>query len=170
MEQTLAGANQRRPAPYLRTEMGWIYIPGVPRGQGSMTLARNPTTGKEFVKYSNPTVDHRNLAISLLRDAWNGEPLDGPVEVEIVAGFARPKAHLGTGRNLGIVKASAPAWPTTPPDIDKIARLMLDACTIAGIWVDDSQVSELIVHKVFVPFGTPTGTWINVWERDELHH
>jgi Holliday junction resolvase RusA-like endonuclease len=127
-----------------------VAIPGKPRTQGSMTLARNPRTGAEFAKYGEHTVAHRNLAVHLFRAAWAGsEPLAGPVAVRILATFARPKAHYGTGRNAGVLKDWAPVWHDQAPDSDKVARLLLDAMTIAGVYWDDAQVAVLRVEKVW---------------------
>lgn len=43
---------------------------------------------------------------------------------------------------------------TTRPDVDKLARCVLDALTQSGLIVDDSQVSALVVDK-FHTTGTP---------------
>src|SRR5690606_17463457 len=52
-----------------------------------------------------------------------------PVMVYLDFVMPRPKGHLGTGKNAGQVRAGAPGIPTTKPDIDKLARLVLDALT-----------------------------------------
>lgn len=69
-------------------------------------------------------------------------PFTGPVTVEIVYHFARPASHL---RKDGTPKASAPAYPR--PDVDNLAKAVLDALTDAGAWADDSQVVSLGVRK-----------------------
>ena len=38
---------------------------------------------------------------------------------------------------------------TTIPDVDKVARFCLDALTDAGIWLDDKQVTDLQLFKVY---------------------
>lgn len=65
-----------------------------------------------------------------------------PVRVECLFEFARPKAHYGTGRNAGKVKDSAPKRHTQKPDVDKLARAILDGLTGVAIH-DDSQVEEI---------------------------
>jgi crossover junction endodeoxyribonuclease RusA len=137
-------------------------IPGKPRGQGSMTLWRGDD-GRERAKYGRDTVDHRNLAITVLGHAWAGRPaLTGPIGVGIDARFPRPKHHYGTGRNAGVLKASAPTFVTTPSDGDKIARLIDDALTIAGVVQDDAQVARLEVVKVYADDSAP-GTTVRVF-------
>lgn len=59
----------------------------------------------------------------------------------------RPRGHYGA-RGL---KASAPAYPTTRPDVLKLARAAEDALT-GIVWRDDSQ----IVHEALLKtFGEP---------------
>jgi crossover junction endodeoxyribonuclease RusA len=138
-------------------------IPGKPRPQGSMTLARNPATGREFAKYGTETVLHRNLAVGVLRDAWAGAPaLAGPVAVRVVASFARPKAHYRTGRFAHLLRDDAPYWHTQAPDADKLGRLVCDALTIAGVYLDDAQVCLLRVEKLWSP--DLPGTLVEVFE------
>lgn len=125
-------------------------VPGKPRPQGSMTLARNPRTGQEFAKYGQETVLHRNLVIDVLRQHWAGRPaLSGPIAVRCTFRFARPKSHYGTGRNAGVLKESAPHYMTSAPDGDKLLRLVNDALTIAGVLDDDAQVALQRAEKVY---------------------
>ena len=76
----------------------------------------------------------------------------------------RPKGHHGTGKNAGIVKASAPRFPATKPDIDKLTRSTLDALGEAGVWADDSQVVRLSVSKDYADTRTWVGAWVEVSE------
>ena len=63
-----------------------------------------------------------------------------PIEVIIVAVFARPKSHM----NKNGVKATAPALPR--PDVDNIAKAVLDS--LKDVF-DDTIVSRLIVEKTY---------------------
>lgn len=63
-------------------------------------------------------------------------PIDGPVQVWVTFSLKHPKRN-GT------------PWPTKRPDVDKLARAVLDALTIAGVFGDDSQVVHLTARKVW---------------------
>lgn len=78
-----------------------------------------------------------------------------PVGLEITSTITRPKSHYGTGRNAGTLKGSAPLYPSRRAsqgvggDVDKLARLVLDALEDAGVYDDDSQVVELVTRKTY---------------------
>ena len=38
---------------------------------------------------------------------------------------------------------------TKKPDLDKLLRAVLDACTTGGVWRDDSQVATIHARKVY---------------------
>jgi Holliday junction resolvase RusA-like endonuclease len=92
------------------------------------------------------------------RSATNG----GPVSVYLTLIFGRPKSHYGTGRNSLTLKAGAPTWVTTKPDIDKCQRSIFDALTDAGVWRDDSQVARVTVLKRYVEDDETPGAIIEV--------
>lgn len=132
-----------------------VVIPGVPVGQGSMQLSRNPVNGREFVKYPARTVKHRNLAVQVIRDAWQPRgPLRGPLAVECEFVMPRPLSHYGTGRNKDSLKLFVPSWHTSYPDVDKALRLVNDALQIAGVLLDDSQVALIRGEKVYGEVGS----------------
>lgn len=82
-------------------------------------------------------------------DVVNGSGLlDGPLEVEVTFYMKRPKGHFGTGRNAGVVKASAPSWPAVKPDTGKLVRSIFDALT-GVVWRDDAQVVSEIAQKKY---------------------
>jgi Holliday junction resolvase RusA-like endonuclease len=135
-----------------------VIIPGKPRGQGSVTLWSTPGGG-ERAKYAPDVVNHRNLVIDIMTQEYHGDPISYPVGVKIKAVFARPKTHFGTGANANRLKDSAPHWYTGYPDGDKIARLINDALTIAGVIADDRYVAW---HSVEKRWGPKAGTLVEV--------
>lgn len=65
--------------------------------------------------------------------------ITGPVALCVKVYMQRPKGHYGTGKNAQILKANAPKFCSTKPDLDKVIRAVQDCAT--GIWFrDDSQV------------------------------
>jgi Holliday junction resolvase RusA-like endonuclease len=73
-----------------------------------------------------------------------GWPLLGPLAVELCFTMRKPVSAPKTRRT----------WPIVYPDVDKCARAVLDAGTLAGLWGDDSQVVDLHAWKVY-PLETP---------------
>lgn len=69
-----------------------------------------------------------------------------PLEVILVFKLARPSSHFGKNGLL----PSAPRHPWTKPDIDKLARSTLDACT-GLLWDDDSRIAVLTMVKQWAP-------------------
>jgi Holliday junction resolvase RusA-like endonuclease len=69
-----------------------------------------------------------------------------PVRVTLMFHGKRPKGHFRTN---GLLTRSAPHHKTTKPDIDKLARAILDAITMSGVIKDDAQVVSLHAAKVF---------------------
>ena len=89
-------------------------------------------------------------SVALAAKAAGCEPHDQAVSVVIDFVFARPKSHL---RSSGEPKPSAPSLPR--PDVDNAAKAVLDS--LNGIaWLDDSQVSRLVVEKSYGKEGRTT--------------
>jgi Holliday junction resolvase RusA-like endonuclease len=81
---------------------------------------------------------------------WRAGQFPGTVAVGISCVLERVKSHYGTGKNSGILKASAPGYPRA--DVDNLAKGVLDALT-GHAWKDDSQVVELSISKTYGPRG-----------------
>jgi hypothetical protein len=68
--------------------------------------------------------------------------LEGPVSVDVVFTFDRPKS----------APKSRSCWPITRSsgDVDKLVRAVHDALVDAGVMRDDSQVVRLVAEKLHV--------------------
>jgi Holliday junction resolvase RusA-like endonuclease len=84
-----------------------------------------------------------DAVIQGMLDSGDDGKFDGPVKVEAVFYLTRKPS----------VKR---ALPIVPPDVDKLARSLLDGITararsgqILGVWRDDSQVVRLEISKVY---------------------
>lgn len=94
--------------------------------------------------------------------------LTGPVNVTFHFYFRRPKGHYGTGRNAGVVKDSAPAFPSGRPDLDKCCRLVADSLTDSGLIRDDAQIVQLTAWKDYTNTTQDTpGVFITVNQPKE---
>jgi crossover junction endodeoxyribonuclease RusA len=76
---------------------------------------------------------------SVAAQHFRGDLLRGPVILTCRFWFPRPASHFGTGRNTGILKASAPRHHAQIPDLSKITRAIEDAISKV-IWRDDAQI------------------------------
>jgi Holliday junction resolvase RusA-like endonuclease len=86
-------------------------------------------------------------------------PKGVPVIIEMVFYRPRNQGDYGTGRNAGVLKASAPALPAVKPDVDKQVRLVLDALKTVA-WHDDGQV---VGAPAFKDFGSPARLELRIW-------
>lgn len=88
------------------------------------------------------------------------KPLEGPLIVTFAFYVARPKGHYGTKG----LRPSAPDYPTTRPDLLKLARAVEDAMT-GVVYRDDSQIvrEELEKH-----YGEPARVEVIVRQAGQL--
>ena len=137
-----------------------IRVPGIPVPQGSMRgFVRG---GKVALTGDNPALRSWRRDVTDAFLAAGKITTAGPLWVVLEFAVLRPRGHFGTGRNALNVRPTAPGWPATRPDIDKLARAILDAGTVAGIWLDDGQVVVLEARKIFATSGHPPGVFIRV--------
>lgn len=80
--------------------------------------------------------------------------VDGPVAVRVTFFRSRPASHYGTGRNAGVLKDSAPAFPhqSKLPDGTKLGRSLEDALNKI-CWADDRRVCDMWWSRRFGPDG-----------------
>jgi Holliday junction resolvase RusA-like endonuclease len=143
-------------------------VRGTPAPQGSKRAFRNKHSGriqqvessKRVAPWRSDVRDAAMKAMDALDDSEQHALLMGPVAIELAFRWPRPKGHFGTGRNAGVLKTSAPSWPAGPPDIDKLARAVLDALT-GLVFVDDAQVVDLGLRKRYAD-GEPPGVTVTV--------
>jgi crossover junction endodeoxyribonuclease RusA len=153
-------------APALR-----LTVYGTPGPQGS----KNRNAAGALYESSAAVKPWRDAVKSAALDALHHDqewaPLHCPVWLDVQFSLRRPKGHFGTGRNAGRLKPSAPPYPTSKPDLDKLVRSTQDALKDAGVLADDSAVASLSATKSYVLWGdalrTP-GAVINVWRLTDF--
>jgi Holliday junction resolvase RusA-like endonuclease len=135
-----------------------FFVPGKPQTAGSKTAVPMGSrmgvveagTKESRARKKTWRGDLRDAAT----DAHGMALLDGPLTLTIVIVRRRPSAHVGTGRNAGVVKGWARGLrPVERPDTVKIVRAAEDALT-GYLWIDDSQIVE---HRLFKAFGDQVG-------------
>jgi Holliday junction resolvase RusA-like endonuclease len=122
-------------------------IPGTPQQQGSK---RN--VGKFSIEANKNLAPWRADAIANLQQAMEAQGIGqfiGPVRVSATFAYGRPAGHYGSGRNASVLKAMAPSWKSTAPDLDKLARALGDALTQAGVVRDDALIVSWNIDKVW---------------------
>jgi Holliday junction resolvase RusA-like endonuclease len=132
-----------------------FFVPGVPAPKGSLkAIPFRRKTGKlgVSVKHDNPKVKTWMANVALIgRRSWKGEPTDDELRVELVFLLPRPKT----------VKRE---WPSAKPDIDKLARAILDALE-GVVFTNDSRVVQLDTSKEYAEPELGDEPGVNVWIR-----
>lgn len=126
-----------------------IAIPGEPFTKGSLKcVGQRGKVRHQLVEQLGPNAKAwRDTVAYWVRRTWLTHTADKgqPLGVELTFTVPRPKAHYGTGRNAAVLKATAPAYPVghNTGDVDKLARLVLDALQDTHVLPDDCQIVEL---------------------------
>lgn len=123
-----------------------FWVSGRPAPQGS----KRHVGGGRLVEMSK--------AVGPWREAVRGEAqrvfpaqIEGPVIVTVIFSLVPPKT----------VKRKSPC---VRPDIDKLARAVLDGLTMGGAFADDAQVTQLTAIKKYAPLA---GAMITVSRADD---
>lgn len=118
-----------------------FVVYGKPQTAGSKRAfpfkRRNGQQGVSVSDDNPKSRDWKNAVASQARlSVGQGAPLfDGPIQLTLEFYRPRPKGHFGKNG----VKKTAPLFPTTRPDLLKMARAVEDALT-GVVWRDDSQI------------------------------
>lgn len=121
-----------------------LEVAGQAIPQGS--LRAHMAGGRPVLHYTNaePLTLWRDAVAQAAHAAGFTSPTTGPFGVSIDIGVRRPQGHY---TSKGEVSARfTDSWPDRRPDIDKLARAVLDALT-GSVWRDDGQVVILDVAK-----------------------
>ena len=137
-----------------------FFVPGVPAPKGSSRAFFVKKLGRAVITDANAKTRPWEQAIRAeAENARNGAPaLTVPVRVRLVFRMPRPKGHYNSE---GALKLSAPELHGKKPDVDKLARCVLDA--LSGVaFVDDAQVAAIEAWKRFVKHGETPGADVEV--------
>lgn len=135
-------------------------VRGVPVPQGS--LVRSPAGGLYHGGGSRLALWRGAVRAQAQVAMGERSPLAGPLAVIVEATFARPRSHYRSGRHSGELRADAPECHAQAPDVDKVARALLDA--LAGVvYRDDRQVVGLVASR---HWGDVPGVALRVFDLD----
>ena len=114
---------------------------GLPAPQGIKEACRPGDPARQ--ESSKKVKPWRTDIVTQCWDQYKGEPMTGPLEVEIIFWFPRPKTHYRTalGKRTNTIKPNAPTHTTSTwdGDIDKVVRSTLDkGPVIESRWLRDS--------------------------------
>src|SRR3990172_9532179 len=124
-----------------------VYVPGEPAMKGSKTLGYSKKTGRTFCREPRALYRWEQLVKSCALDqAPLLHLLPGPVTVACLFFLRRPKYHYGTGKNAHRLRPSAPEYPTSKHDNDKLQRAIMDGLTDV-LWSDDGVVVDVYSGK-----------------------
>jgi crossover junction endodeoxyribonuclease RusA len=128
-----------------------VTVLGVPVPQGSLKFIGNRRVTHNNVEKLRPWRDTVAWHVREDMAAEDVPTLEGPVEVRATFTLPRPKS------------APRHRWaPDRKPDLDKLARALLDALVAGGAVVDDAQVVSLLVSKVYPADGNLPGVTFTV--------
>lgn len=123
-------------------------IDGTAIPQGSKAISR-----AGFMYESNKNLKAwRKHATETLTKQHKTDTLQNALAVRISIKFTRPKTV--TRKHV-----------TVKPDVDKLARAILDSATDAGIWRDDSQVVDLRITKDYTTYASEVQ--VAIWELED---
>ncbi len=126
-----------------------VFVPGVAQPQGSKNAYLR---GKRcvLVEANKNLPVWRAFVQDKLEQANLGcEPMTGPVSLTAIFFMPKPKSVTR-------------ALPSVKPDLDKLIRAIGDSATKAGVIADDSQICEIVAHKVYEAEGLPRGVLITL--------
>lgn len=145
-----------------------VDIHGIPAPQGSKTAL-----GGGRMRESSTAVGPWREAVraetqAVLRCApWRPARRAEPVQVTAFFYLKRPASHY---RANGEVKESAPLFPVTRPDGDKLERAVFDGLKAGGALHDDAQIVVQLARKFYAD-GRPPGAmiWLESLEAPDVH-
>lgn len=144
-------SGEPEPGPQVLTR----FVPGKPAPQGSK---RHVGHGVMIESSKNVKPWRQDVREACLRDGQPAVRIEGAVVVTLEFVMPRP--------------TSTPKRRTPPamrkPDIDKLARAVLDAITSAGVIEDDARIVRLMASKRLAEIGETTGLRLVVAPAEPL--
>jgi Holliday junction resolvase RusA-like endonuclease len=130
-----------------------FFIPGEPAAQ-ARPRCKCLRIGPRLIPqiYDLHNADEWKARIQLIARPYAPKaPMLGPVRLAVTFYVTRPQGHYrGKAHAL---RPEAPNWHISKPDGDNFVKALLDALTVVRIWVDDAQVCDQRIQKVYAQEG-----------------
>lgn len=120
-------------------------VVGIPKPQARpKVFHRTLKSGKPFVSTYSPKSDWFHLVYTESLKIKNSlkNRLVGALELNLIFCLPIPKS-------ISKKKRADLRYVTKKPDVDNLAKAVMDAINNVGIWEDDSQISVLRVSKIY---------------------
>lgn len=101
-----------------------------------------------FVRQYDPSASDKGDFLSIVQYNAPKEPFAVPLAIAIRFYFTRPKSHFKTGKNSHVMKDTAPLWHTSKPDVDNMAKFLMDSLNKI-YWKDDSYIADCLIIKQY---------------------
>jgi Holliday junction resolvase RusA-like endonuclease len=134
-----------------------FFVAGIPKAQPRVKA--RCINGRGSVYTPTSADDWKSLIAIEARKHLPTSPIDAPISLELYWWLARPKWHYRSNGNL---RADAPQWHTCRPDIDNLAKAVMDILTAIGMWRDDALVYRALKFKLYARATEQTGVTIRI--------
>jgi len=144
--------------------IGPFFVSGDPKPQPRpRAFARRMGNAIRAGVYESGGADGWKACVAVQANMFRPQvPLSGALSVTLLFRMPRPKGHYGTGRNATVLKLASPLNHECKPDLDNLAKAVLDAMTVGGWWGDDCQITDLRVRKEWAGVGQLAGCGIEI--------
>lgn len=116
-------------------------VPAIPVAQPRQRHAMIAGHVRNYTPTAHPVNAFKAAVQMAAAGAYHGAPLAGPLRVDLVFVFPRPKAKVWKTRAM-------PREPHTgKPDVDNLFKSLADALSRSGFWRDDAQVCSTAIEK-----------------------
>jgi Holliday junction resolvase RusA-like endonuclease len=122
----------------IKPKMLGFEVPGEPRSK-----ARHRTTRGGIQYTPKETVQYENLVKMCFREQCGDAYLEGPIRAAVTVYMSIPQSASGRRKDMMEI---GELRPTKKPDVDNIAKAILDSLNKIA-YHDDSAVVECVVRK-----------------------
>lgn len=141
-----------------------FFVQGEPKGQ---PRPRAFSRGGRASVYNPSTAEGWKSQIAIAAKPFIPDvPIEGPICVDLIFYFPRPRSHYRTGKHSGLLREDSPVYHTIKPDRDNSDKAVLDALSVLRFWNDDAQVCDGRIKKRYASSQPGPGCSIVIYQAD----